>query len=72
MEAIELYKEESAKLAQHEAECKAAGKQVGGLTYVYVCCEAFKRSTVVECQTLKSRGPLFESSLVLCDTLQTA
>ena len=28
MEAIELYKEESAKLAQHDAECKASGKQV--------------------------------------------
>ncbi|KAI0212489.1 WD repeat-containing protein 3 [Lamellibrachia satsuma] len=28
MEAIELYKEESAKLAQHDAECKASGKQL--------------------------------------------
>ena len=48
MEAIELYKEESSKLAQHEAECKTAGKQVGGW-HVYVFCDALKRSSVVEC-----------------------
>ncbi|KAK2138293.1 hypothetical protein NP493_8129g00002 [Ridgeia piscesae] len=28
MEAIELYKEESAKLAQHQADCRASGKQL--------------------------------------------
>lgn len=28
MEAIELYREETAKLKEHEAICKAAGKEV--------------------------------------------
>jgi U3 small nucleolar RNA-associated protein 12 len=29
MEAIELYREETAKMKEHRAICKAAGKEVG-------------------------------------------
>jgi U3 small nucleolar RNA-associated protein 12 len=42
MEALELYKEEMAKLKQHEAECKAKGKELppAPLHMMFVACNA--------------------------------